>query len=370
MKPLITLTAPEVGGGIGRNIINFANEFHSLGYRVHVVVDTMKGSYLDLLHQEIGIIHLKTSHIFWGLPYFGAYLLRNKPAVVITPVVRHTILALRSKFITASSTRIYATVHSSYSEAFKLLKSWKRSRRIAQLKKYYPRCEAVFTVSGGVAEDFSTYTGISKDHLITIHNPITTDDISVLAMEEVDHPWFQEGSPPVLLGVGRLTTPKNFPLLIEAFEIVRSKVKCRLVILGDGHLRDDLELRALSSPYRADISFPGHRINPFPFMRRAAVFAMSSSWEGFGNVLVEAMATGTPVVATDCPHGPREILEGGKYGPIVPPDDAQKLAEAIVGLLLDPTPRELLVEGSQRFNARAIAIRYIEALGLSAPSPR
>ena len=333
---------------------------------MHVVVDTLKGSYLDLLHDEVGIFHLKTSHIFWGLPYFCTYLLRNKPAVVITPVVRHTILVLRSKFLIRSTTRVYAQVHSSYSEAFKFLKFWKRSRRIAQLKKYYPRCEAVFTVSKGVAEDFRKYTGISQDHLITIHNPMTTDEIGVLAMEEVDHPWFQDGSPPVLLGVGRLTTPKNFPLLITAFEIVRSKIKCRLVILGDGHLRDELELRASYSPYRNDISFPGHRINPFPYMRRAAVFAMSSSWEGFGNVLVEAMATGTPVVATDCPHGPREILEGGKYGPIVPPDDAEKLAEAIVGLFLNPTPRELLIEGSRRFNARAIAIRYLEALGLSA----
>lgn len=367
MKPLITLTAPELGGGIGRNIVNLANEFHSLGYRVHVVVDTLKGSYLDLLHDEVGIFHLKTSHIFWGLSYFSTYLFRNKPAVVITPVVRHTILALRSKFLIRSATRVYARVHSSYSEAFKSLKFWKKSRRIAQLKKYYPRCEAVFTVSKGVAEDFRKYTGISPDHLITIHNPMTTDEISTLALEDVDHPWFREGSPPVLLGVGRLTTPKNFPLLIKAFEIVRSRINCRLVILGDGHLRDDLELCASSSPFGHDISFPGHRINPFPYMKRSAVFAMSSSWEGFGNVLVEAMATGTPVVSTDCPHGPREILDGGKYGPIVPPGDPGKLAEAIVGLFLNPTPRELLIEGSQRFNARSIATSYLEALGLLTP---
>jgi glycosyltransferase involved in cell wall biosynthesis len=247
---------------------------------------------------------------------------------------------------------------------FKSLNPRKRSRRIKLLKKYYPRCDTIFAVSNGVARDFCTLTSISMDHLTTIYNPMTTDTIKTLAGEQVNHPWFEEGSPPVILGVGRLSIAKNFPLLIEAFGMVRSKFQCRLVILGDGKLRESIEKYADSSPYRHDIALPGHKINPFAYMSRAAVFAMSSSWEGFGNVLVEAMAVGTPVVSTDCPNGPREILADGKYGPLVPPDDAGHLAEAILGLLQNPTPRDLLIEGSGRFNARTIATRYLEALSL------
>lgn len=364
-SPLITLTDPEFAGGIGRGIVNLASEFISLGYRVHVVTDTLESPYFDYLHNEVGIFHLKTSHTIGGLPYFGAYLFRNRPDILVTPVVRHTILALRSKIMTGTSTKIYAGIHSTYSRAFQLLNAKKRSRRIKLLKKYYPLCEAVITVSKGVAEDFRILTGISPDRLITIHNPMTTDEISVLAREEVDHPWFGKDSPPVLLGVGRLTLAKNFPLFMEAFDIVRSKIPCRLMILGDGDLRETLEIRAASSLYRHDISLPGHKNNPFAFMSKAAVFVLSSSWEGFGNVLVEAMATGTPVVSTDCPHGPREILADGEYGPLVPPDNAEELAAAILDLLLNPTPRDLLIEGSERFNAKAKAIEYLEIFGLS-----
>jgi glycosyltransferase involved in cell wall biosynthesis len=366
-RPLITLTTPELGGGIGRNLVNLANEFLSLGYQVDIAVDNLKGPYFDLLEDGVGIFHLGTTHPIGGLPRLCAYLLRNRPAVLMTPVVRHTMLALRARSLTGSATGIYARVHNTYSKTFRILKPRKRSIRIQNLQKYYPRCDAIFAVSKGVAKDFCTLTGIPTGSIIPIYNPMSTDRIDVLAAQEPDHPWFADGAPPVVLGVGRLTAAKNFPLLMEAFEIVRSDTPCRLVIIGEGPQRGELEKRAASSPCSGDISLPGQRINPFAFMSRAAVFVMSSSWEGFGNVLVEAMAAGAPVVSTDCPHGPREILADGRYGPLIPVEGAGEMAAAIRDLLENPTPKDLLEEGASRFNARTIATRYLEAFGLATP---
>jgi len=365
-SPLITMTAPALDGGIGRNLVNLSNEFFSLGFRVHVVADSLMGPYFGLFKKGIGIYSLRTSHTIVGLGQFSWYLHRHKPDVILTPVVRHTILALRGKSTTGARTRIFAQVHNTYSQTFALIREKKREKRIRLLKKYYPRCERIIAVSKGTAEDFCTLTGIPADKVIALHNPMTTDGIALLAKEDPGHPWFTRGSPPVILGVGRLTTAKNFSLLIRAFEIVRSKTPCRLLILGDGHLRGTLEEQAASSPFREDISLAGSKINPFAFMRRAAVFVMSSSWEGFGNVLVEAMATGTPVVSTDCPHGPREILADGKFGPLVPPDNPRELAGAILNQIHHPTSLELLREGAKPFSARAIAKKYLAVFGLPA----
>ncbi|MBN2720894.1 MAG: glycosyltransferase [Proteobacteria bacterium] len=367
--PLITLTTPALGGGIGRNLVNLSNEFFSLGYRVHIVSDSLEGPFFDLLREGIGVYRLRTSHPLGGLSQFSWYLYCHKPKIILTPVVRHTILALRGKHITGSEARIFAQVHNTYSQTFALLKESKRKKRIRLLKKYYPRCERIIAVSKGTAKDFISLTGIPKEKIVALHNPMTTDDITLLAEEDPGHPWFAGSSPPVILGVGRLTTAKNFSLLIRAFEMVRSQRPCRLLILGDGHLRGTLEEQAASSPFRDDISLAGSRINPFAFMRRAAVFVMSSSWEGFGNVLVEAMATGTPVVSTDCPHGPREILDNGKYGPLVPTEEPGLLAKAILDQLSNPTPPDVLREGAQRFNARTIAKNYLEVFGLLAGPP-
>ena len=160
-----------------------------------------------------------------------------------------------------------------------------------------------------------------------------TSELLVRAKEPLDHPWLKPGAPPVILGTGRLVTPKDFSTLLRAFARVRVQRKARLVILGEGNRREELESLAQQLGVSADVALPGFVANPYPFMERAAVFVLSSAWEGFGNVIVEALACGCPVVSTDCPGGPSEILDDGAYGPLVPVGDDAAMAEAILAVL-------------------------------------
>jgi glycosyltransferase involved in cell wall biosynthesis len=169
---------------------------------------------------------------------------------------------------------------------------------------------------------------------------------------------------PVILGVGELCARKDFGTLIRAFALVRRERPARLVILGKGRQREKLEALARELGVGADVSLPGFVNNPYPYMKRASLFVLSSAYEGFGNVLVEALATGTPVVATDCPSGPREILEDGRYGPLVPVGDVRRLASSILDTLAHPPEPPLLVQAAERFRVESSAVQYLTALGI------
>ncbi len=366
-QQLICLTCPELAGGWGRIIVNLANTFHAEGYRVHVLLERAEGPFLDLLQSSIEIKTLKTTHLISGIPFLGAYLIRHRPAVLLTPIVRHTVLALQARRLTSTKTRIFANIHSTYGQALKRLQPAKREARLKRISKFYIKCDGIICVSEGVKEDFCSLTGIQADKVTTIYNPIVTEDIGILANEEVEHPWFNEDQPPVIISVGRLEEPKNFQFLIETFEIVRQRKNCRLVIVGEGNDRSILESRIFLSPHFSDIQLLGNQINPYKYVRRAKVFVLSSLWEGLPTVVVEAMALGTPVVSTDCPSGPREILEDGRLGHLVPLGDVTALADSILETLDHPTPKELLFESADRFNALRMGRRYLDVLGFCTP---
>jgi glycosyltransferase involved in cell wall biosynthesis len=162
------------------------------------------------------------------------------------------------------------------------------------------------------------------------------------------------GEPPVILGVGRLTVQKDFPTLIRAFARVRQKRNARLLILGEGELRSELNALVAELGLQADVALPGFVENPFVFMRHASLFVLSSAWEGFGNVLVEAMACGMPVVSTDCPSGPAEILQNGKWGRLVPVGDVQALSEALLATLEESTHPDVAARAAECSVDRAV----------------
>jgi glycosyltransferase involved in cell wall biosynthesis len=204
-------------------------------------------------------------------------------------------------------------------------------------KWFYPRADCVTAVSQGVADDLRQAARLSSDQVQVIYNPIVTLDMRRKASAPLEHPWFQSGEPPLILGVGRLTAQKAFDVLIEAFAQVRKTRHARLVILGEGEQRPMLEALVKRLGLQGDVQLPGFVSNPYAFMANAAVFVLSSRWEGLPTVLVEAMSLGTPVVATDCPSGPREILKDGKYGQLVPMNDPAALALATQNALSNPT---------------------------------
>jgi len=235
------------------------------------------------------------------------------------------------------------------------------------MKRRFRRAGSIIAVSGGVAQELVHCFGVAPESVATIYNPILGADVGRRCAVEVEHGWLGprvERAAPVIVGAGRLVPAKDFPNLIRAAAIIRRDRPCRVLILGEGPARADLEALAESLGIRDAVDLPGWVDDPMPYMERADLFVLSSRNEGLGNVLVEAIGAGTPVVSTDCPNGPREILCDGELGPLVPPGDPQALAEGVVATLEDPPDRDRLREGASRFFIDVVAESYLELMGI------
>ena len=224
-----------------------------------------------------------------------------------------------------------------------------------------PLADGIVAVSEGVAADLRGQVPRAAGKIVTIHNPVVGPGLAEQAAEAVEHPWFGDGEP-VVLAVGRMAAEKDYPTLLRAFaEVARSRA-ARLVILGQGPERESLlELAArLGIGDRFDL--PGFDVNPFRYMARASVFVLSSRFEGFPNVLAQAMACGSPVVSTDCRSGPSEMLEGGKWGRLVPVGDWRAMAGAIEATLDDPMPAEELRARAAVYSVEASVEGYMRVV--------
>jgi glycosyltransferase involved in cell wall biosynthesis len=211
--------------------------------------------------------------------------------------------------------------------------------------------------------------GLPAQRIATVYNPIVSPKLVDLADAPLDHPWLAPGAPPVVLGVGRLARQKDFATLIRAFKAVRSLRPARLIILGEGQERAKLEALITAERLAGDVSLQGFEPNPFRYMRRAAVLALSSVHEGLPGVLIQAMACGTPVVSTDCPSGPAEILEDGRWGRLVPVGDADAMAAGIAAALDDPAPPDVAARAAA-FSVEAAVSAYLKVLSVRPDQPQ
>jgi glycosyltransferase involved in cell wall biosynthesis len=232
----------------------------------------------------------------------------------------------------------------------------------------YGATDGVIAVSAGVAGEIIQATGIDPAKVVVVRNPNITPELYDLAAATLEHPWFEAGQDPVLLGVGGLRLQKDFPTLLRAFARVNSQRPCRLMILGQGHLHKSLLDLAQELGVQDRVALPGFVDNPYPYLSRAAVFVLSSLWEGSPNVLTEALALGTPVVATNCRSGPAEITQNGKYGTLVPVGDVEALSQAILKTLDHPPDSDWLKTAVQEYTMEKSAATYLEAMGLDNPA--
>ncbi len=232
------------------------------------------------------------------------------------------------------------------------------------IKLLYPKADKVVTVSEGVKKDLVVDFRVPEQNVEVIYNPLEIEKNQQLAQEKVtEHPWFTDNIP-IIINAGRLSGEKGQKYLLEAFKIVRQQVNCRLVILGQGGKEQELKELVVDLGLVNDVAFLGFQKNPFKFIAKANVFVLSSLWEGFPVVLLEAMACGIPVISTDCPSGPNEIIQDRVNGILVPLKDAKRLAEAILTVLqdkaLEMSIAEEALKGIEKYSVSRIAKEYAE----------
>lgn len=343
-------------------MLALAEEFLGRGIDTDIVLMQKRGALSGNVPERAQVFDLGAHQVLKG-PFLLARYLRNRCPPVLLSAGYTNRIALLGRTLSRADTSIVVSERNNLtaSSSNSTLPDW----ILNQLSGWtYPLADQVIAVSQGVAEDVSQSLGL-KESFEVVYNPVVGSKTFDLAKKPVDHPWFADTSIPVILGVGRLVEQKGFSILLRAFAKVRETCQARLVILGEGEKRPVLEHQARQFGIRDHVWMPGFVSNPMKYMADASVFVLSSRWEGLGNVLVEAMACGTPVVSTDCPSGPAEILEGGRYGRLVPVEDSAALAKGIEAALdghMDPAPRSAL----DRFRRGHVAEQYLDILSSAA----
>jgi glycosyltransferase involved in cell wall biosynthesis len=384
------------GGGAERSMLNLVKGFLSHGRTVDLVLCQAKGAYLEEIPAGATMIELEATgdlqarwiaamgncSDFFALlrPVLLAtkiapeilrlrslqhYMENGRPDVILSALTYANLVAIWAKHKSGSRVPVIVSERialSTYCAAPSNFRKWRWRYLPEVVRRTYPGADAVVTVSRGVAEDLITTIGLNKNSVTTIHNPVVDDNLRARARQTLDHPWFAPDAAPVILAVGRLTEQKDFATLLRAFAGVRAKREARLVILGEGRLREDLQDLANNLGIQADVAMPGFVENPFQYMARASVLVLSSQYEGLPGVLIQALACACPVVSTDCPGGSREILDDGNIGALVEVGDANGMAQAVLAQMDHPTPKDILLRRAEDFSVEGGVSNYLALL--------
>ncbi len=358
----ISLLVPSlVGGGLERVFLNLARGFAEAGETVDLVMLQVVGDYLDDIPAAVNVVDLKAWRTLTSLPAVMGYLRRTKPDVLFAAAEPMNIVSIIAKKLTRTPTQIVITMHHP-PNVYMADSTNPRERFYPTLNRLlYPYADDIIAVSEGVRQALYTDLKLPLDRITTLYNPVITPELIERAQQPTDHPWFADEIP-VVLGVGRLDSQKNFSLLVRAFALVRKQHEVRLLILGEGELRDDLEKLVAELGLQDDVLLPGFASNPFAYMSACDVFVLSSIHEGLGIALIEAMQCAPAVISTDCPSGPSEILLDGTLAPLLPMNDVEAMATAITNILEHPPNPQPLRERANDFTLAKITQSYQEHL--------
>ena len=358
-------------GGVEHMMVNLAAAMARQGVAVDLVRARAEGGHVASLPDGVRVVDLGARHSWSSVWPLARYLRRERPAALLAAKDRANRAAIRAARLARVDTRIAVRLGNNLSQALHGRSALRRWLRTRPMRRAYRRADAVIAVSHGVAEDTAAVTGLPLKSIQVLPNPVVTPQLAERAAGAPDHPWLREpGNAPLILAVGRLNRQKDFPTLLRAFARLREDRAARLIILGEGPRRAELAALIRDLGLAEAVSLPGFAANPYPAMARADLFVLSSAWEGSPNALTEALALGTPVVATDCPSGPREILADGRYGPLVPVGDDAALADAMARTLAEPPARAHLQAAAERYRDTASARAYLEVLGITPPHPQ
>ncbi len=343
------------------------NLIHELGRR-SLTVDLLKiekhGPYWNVPFPSVRTVRFPTAHVNSAIPHLVRYLRTRRPRALLCDKDRVNRAALIAAKWSRFRGNLVIRVGTTVSKNLERRSPWDRWIQYLSIRHLYPAARALVVPSQGAAEDLRRIGGFPRSFIHVLPSPVVDDSVYREADAPVDHPWFRDPEIPIVLGAGELCARKDFATLIRAFARLRSSMKARLVILGRGRKRESLLELARTLGVSKDVWFPGFVDNPYAYMKKASVFVLASVCEGSPVVLMEALALGTPVVSTDCPSGPREILKGGELGPLVPVGDPSAMAQAILEVLKNPPEKEKLRAAAERYSVRRAADAYLRALGL------
>ncbi len=403
----IAVVLPSLeGGGAERSMLTLVQALLQQGRKVDLVLHKAKGAYMGEIPQGASLVVLEetgglrarwqaaavnTRHFFTllrpvllagkiapeiaRLGSLRGYMEERRPDVVLSALPYSNIVAIWAKQTARRPVPVVVSeriAQSTYCAAAANQRKWRWRYLPALLRRIYPGADAVVTVSRQVADDLSDQIGLVHPRIVPIYNPVVDDTLRARAAQDLDHPWFarhceadratRSVGVPVILGVGRLTEQKDFATLLRAFARVRAGREARLVILGEGRLRQDLTVLARELGIDADVEMPGFVENPFQYMARSSLLVVSSEYEGLPGVLIQAMACGCPVISTQCPGGSAEILADGKYGDLVAVGDAEAMAEAMARSLATPVASDVLLRRAEDFSVDHALGNYLELL--------
>jgi len=384
------------GGGIERSMLALSKALLAQGLAVDLVVGGAEGELTGEIPRQATLVEAKPSSLWRArlaamaadratlgllmthklrplkplrrlrrLPALVRYLESARPDAVLAAEAHHNLMIVWARHLAGLDCRIVLSEHIHASSHDPRFNPWVHHHLLPLLRRAYLRANAIVAVSDGVADDLAAHGQIPRDRITRVYNPVVGTDLLLRARQPLDHPWFATGGPPVILGAGRLHPQKDFGTLIRALAALRSRRPVRLVILGartDAEYAIALQALAAELGVAHDVDMPGFVHNPFAFMSRAAVFVLSSRYEGLGNVLIEALACGTPVVSTACPSGPAEVLDNGRFGPLVPVGDERAMAAAIAATLERPKAAAMLQARAQMFSVDRAVDRYIDLM--------
>lgn len=357
-----------------RVFLNLCRGFAEQDLTVDLVLAHAAGPYLERLPSSTNVVDLgvafdltrditSLTDYVRHLPRLASYMRRARPDILLSSANFINTVALLANALAGFPSTVIIRQPTHLSSIIEELRQQNKGRLRGWLARTsYQFADAVIANSTGVADDLRDVYGVPQERLEIIANPAFVPSNLETRCQQAPHRWLETSEPPVILGVGRLVPQKDFPTLIRAFTALRRSRNCRLMLLGKGPEEEELRALVRAQGLAEDVEFVGHVRNPQDFMRRAGVFVLSSRYEGFGNVIVEALGCGCPVVSTDCPSGPAEILGEGRYGRLVAVEDASAMALAIEETLDAPPEAKVLRRRAEDFHYRTISERYLEAM--------
>jgi glycosyltransferase involved in cell wall biosynthesis len=358
------------GGGVERQSLIIAEEFRRHGADVTLVLHQLRGQLLDQVPPGLRVVDLNSSRTLKDVRGLVRFLRSEQPDILLSNVDVNNVAALLAKGISFSNTKVVMCQHNTISASFAAGESWLYRHIALAYRVLSPLITRAVAVSDGVSAELARLARLPSELIVTINNPVVGPDFQARSLETVDHPWLGSArNSPVFVTAGRLVSQKDHETMIRALAIHRREADSRLIILGTGPRYDALvDLVARLSLTHA-VDFAGFHSNALPFFREADAFLLSSRCEGFGNVVVEALGCGSPVISTDCEYGPREILDHGRYGVLVEPRNPAALAEAMdqVATLRERFPADMLRERAGDFSYAACASRYMAMFKALAP---